>query len=75
VSVARRDPFAELVRQVAAEPDNAYSIDRYLWVLEEAQPVCGHCGAVLVAISRPPRRRTGESRPPRYRRLATRSAA
>ena len=45
----RRDPFAELVRQVAGDPDNPFNIERYLWVLEEAAPEpCGHCGVLFV---------------------------
>ena len=40
-----RDRFAELVARVAADPDNAYNIDRYLWVLDEpAARSCDHCG-------------------------------
>jgi hypothetical protein len=40
-----RDPFADLVRQVAADLLNPYNIERYLWVLEEP-PVadCEACG-------------------------------
>jgi hypothetical protein len=38
------DPFAALVAAVAADPDNAYNVDRYLWVLDEPGPrSCGWC--------------------------------
>ena len=41
----RRDPFAELVRRVAADPLNPYNIERYLWVLEEPPFAdCEVCG-------------------------------
>ena len=44
----RVDRFAELVALVAADPDNAYNIDRYRWVLDEppAQP-CARCGTLF----------------------------
>jgi hypothetical protein len=45
----RGDPFAELVRQVRGDPGNAYSIERYLWVLEEAPPEpCDQCGRLFL---------------------------
>jgi hypothetical protein len=45
----RSDPFARLVRQVHDDPDNAYSIERYLWVLEEAPPEpCDGCGRLFL---------------------------
>ena len=44
----RNDPFARLVRQVAADPDNACNLDRFLWVLEEAPPEpCDACGTLF----------------------------
>ena len=44
----RLDRFAALVARVAADPDNAYNIDRYRWVLDEppARP-CARCGALF----------------------------
>jgi hypothetical protein len=45
----RRDPIAQLVRHLAADPDNAYNLDPYLWVLEEAAPEpCEHCGTLFL---------------------------
>jgi len=45
----RRDPFAQLVRSLAADPDSPYNLEGYLWVLEEAAPEpCEHCGAFFV---------------------------
>jgi hypothetical protein len=45
----RTDPFAQLVRQVHEDPANAYSVERYLWVLEEAPPEpCDHCGGLYL---------------------------
>jgi hypothetical protein len=48
----RSDPFAELLRAVAADPDNAYNLDPYVWVLEEGplEP-CEHCGAFFDSAS------------------------
>jgi hypothetical protein len=44
------DPFAELVRAVHSDPDNAYNLEKYLWVLEEAPPgECGCCGRLFDA--------------------------
>jgi rubredoxin len=41
----RDDPFARLVAQVAADPDNPFNIEKYLWVLEEPPPrQCPICG-------------------------------
>ncbi len=46
----RRDPFADLVRQVASDPDNPFNIDRYLWILEEPPPqACVTCGDLFDA--------------------------
>jgi hypothetical protein len=45
----RSDPFARLVRQVAVDPDNAYNLVGYLWVLEEAPPeACERCGTLFL---------------------------
>lgn len=42
------DPFADLVRALAADPDNPYNVERYEWVLEEDPPQeCGHCGGLF----------------------------
>jgi hypothetical protein len=42
------DPFAELVRQVASDPDNAYNVEQHLWVLEEDPPgECASCGRLF----------------------------
>ena len=44
----RHDAFADLVRSLAADPDNPYNLERYLWVLEEGPlEACGHCGALF----------------------------
>lgn len=45
----RSDPFAELVRQVAGDPDNAYNLDPYLSVLEDAPRPCAVCGSLFNA--------------------------
>lgn len=38
------DRFAALVAEVAADPDSAFNVDRFLWVLEEPGPrPCGWC--------------------------------
>ncbi len=44
----RTDPFAQLVREVAADLANPFNIERFLWVLEEppARP-CRCCGALF----------------------------
>jgi hypothetical protein len=45
LAVLRDDPFSRLVAAVAADPDNPFNIERYLWVLEEpAQRCCATCG-------------------------------
>ncbi len=45
----RTDPFARLVRQAHEDAGNAYNIERYLWVLEEAPPEpCDHCGRLYL---------------------------
>jgi hypothetical protein len=45
----RTDPFARLVRQVHDDPDNAFNVERYLWVLEEAPPEpCDQCGRLYL---------------------------
>jgi hypothetical protein len=45
---ARSDPFAQLVREVASDPENAFNIEGHLWVLEEPAPeVCSQCGALF----------------------------
>lgn len=46
--VRRDDPFSRLVAAAAADPDNPFNIERYMWVLEEP-PVrpCGWCGVVF----------------------------
>ena len=44
----RSDPFAELVRTVAADPQNPYNIEGYLWVLEDDPPrPCACCGRLF----------------------------
>jgi hypothetical protein len=41
----RPDRFAALVAEVAADPDSAYNVDRFLWVLAEPGPrPCCSCG-------------------------------
>jgi hypothetical protein len=46
--VVRTDPFAELVRQVAADLANPFNIERFLWVLEEPPPrECPWCGTLF----------------------------
>lgn len=41
----RTDRFVELVREVHEDPDNAYNLDRYLWVLEQPPTrACAACG-------------------------------
>jgi hypothetical protein len=44
----RHDPFADLIRSLATDADNAYNLEPYLWVLEEQPPrECGHCGRLF----------------------------
>lgn len=41
----RDDRFADLVRQVAADPHDPFNLDGYLWTLEEPTPRwCDACG-------------------------------
>jgi hypothetical protein len=48
VGERRLDRFAQLVARVAADPDNAYNIDRYRWVLDEPAPQpCARCGTLF----------------------------
>lgn len=44
----RNDPFSRLVATVAADTDNPFNIERYLWVLEEPAPrQCECCGTLF----------------------------
>jgi len=46
----RDDRFADLVRQVAADPANPFNIDRYRWVLDGPAPRrCELCGELVDA--------------------------